>query len=898
MTTVKRPKRFGFFNLEKLRTQSLPGMPDIDADCDKCGLYKQVNSPKMPVTGKGRLKALILAEAPGETEDKENIQLIGKAGQLLRRHLRTLGLDLDRDFWKRNIVNCRPTTKDGKSNRPPTKKEVQYCRPKWKQTIAELNPQFIILAGSKPIEAFFGDRKSKVFTKDLTIGRWRQLCIPDPIVNAWVLPILHPSFAQRSPDMEDIFHDDLKFATSVVKAQKPVPEFPDETKKITVIHTYDEILQLLEKANEQPYFAFDFETNCLKPHFAEAKLFTIGFAWDENSGFSFPFDHSSKWSDIQKRQIKKALWRVLENPEIHKIVQNRGMEEVWCLEKLNIRPYPISWDTMIASHVINERDYFTGLKFQAYINWGIIDYDKEVEPFKTSPPGELYNRFDKLPYPKICLYNGMDAMLTLRLSNLQRKSTRDPSTKRANEFLQGGMEDLVKMTFRGIDVNRKYYEKVTYGLKKKIKTLKQEIDASPEAKLFKQKTGNDLDIDSTDHLKKLLFDFMELKPISYTPKGIQLDQLIPKYAQVNADVLERLDLPFTKNIVKIRRTKKIADYTGLIHRLSDGDKIHPSFNLHTATTYRSSSDNPNLQNFPKRDKIANKIVRMGIIPTPGWQFLAADFGAMEVRGFAWYSKDPVLVKELTEGMDPHGVWAEFLGCSRFDAKNAFVFPLIYGSYWKSIIQELRYRGYKNISEELVRLAEDKFWEKYNYAKEWQNRLIYDYYKKGYVETYLGFRRRGVLRKNQIVNFPIQSTCFHCLIWSYRRLSEIQFLEEWKTTQCGQIHDENLFKLWPLELAHVGRTIERVMVDELMARYEWINVPPIAEFAVSKIGGSWAQMYQFTEEETKEGKTKIKNDWNSVEGKAWEDGKLIVPEEGIVRRDGTRQFERGKDRPKK
>jgi DNA polymerase I-like protein with 3'-5' exonuclease and polymerase domains len=271
---------------------------------------------------------------------------------------------------------------------------------------------------------------------------------------------------------------------------------------------------------------------------------------------------------------------------------------------------------------------------------------------------------------------------------------------------------------------------------------------------------------------------------------------------------------------------------------------------------------------------------------------------MEVRGFAWYSKDPTLVRELSEGMDPHGVWAEFLGCSRFDAKNGFVFPLIYGSYWKSIHRELQYRGYKNISEELVRIAEDKFWEKYNYAKEWQNRLIYDYYKKGYVETFLGFKRRGVLRKNQIVNFPIQATCFHCLVWSYRRLSEIQFLEEWKTTQRGQIHDENLFKLWPTELAHVGRTIERVMVDELMERYDWINVPPIAEFAISKIGGSWAKMYQFTQELKEDGKTTVINDWDAIEGKTWEGEKLRTPEPGIVRPDGPRQFERGRSRIKK
>lgn len=887
---IKRPQRFGFFNLDELKAKSLPGMSDVDEFCDKCGLYKTVKSPKMPITGLGTLKALIIAEAPGKTEDEKNIQLVGKAGQLLKRRMKSLGLDLEKNFWKRNIINCRPQDKDGE-NRAPTKKEIQYCRPKWKQSIAELKPKYIILAGGKAVEGFFGDRKSKLFTKDLSITRWRRLCIPDPVTNAWILPIVHPSYALRSPDMENIFHDDLKFAIGMIKAQEPIPEFLDERKRITTLYDFEDVLNILEKANGQKYFAYDFETNCLKPHFEKAKLFTVGFSWDETFGFSFPYEHSNLWSDTQKLRIKKAMQKIFTNPNLGKIVQNRGMEEPWTIQFFDVVPDPLIWDTMLASHVIDERDYFTGLKFQAYINWGVIDYDKEVDPFKSSAPGELYNRLDKIMYSAVCIYNGMDAMFTMRLFNLQKKLTREPSIQRSNTFLQEGMEDLIKMTVRGIDVDRRYLGKVTYGLNKKIADLKKVIAVSPEAKLFKEKSGGiTFDMDSTDHLKKLFFKYMNLPVISTTAKG---------NLQVNADVLEKLDLPLSKNIVKIRKTKKIADYTSLCYRLSDGGLIHPSLNLHLATTYRSSSDNPNLQNFPKRDAIANRVVRQGIIATPGWQLMAADFGAMEVRGFAWYSKDPTLVRELNEGMDPHGVWAEFLGCSRFDAKNGFVFPLIYGSYWKSIHNELRFRGYKDISEERVQEAEKKFWNKYSYAKEWQNRLIFDYYKKGYVETFLGFRRRGLLRKNQIVNFPIQATCFHCLMWSYRKLDDIQIAEGWKTTQRGQIHDENLFKMWPTEIAHVGRTVERVMTKDIMEEYPWINVNPIAEFAVSKIGGSWAKMYKFTQEYKNGDRTIVHNNWDAVEGKTWEGDKEIVYDSGIVRPDGPRdRSDRGISRLKK
>ena len=69
----------------------------------------------MPVTGEGRLKILILAEAPGEQEDAQNTQLIGPAGQVLRKTLAGFGVDLDRDCRKTNAVRCRPP-----GNRRPT----------------------------------------------------------------------------------------------------------------------------------------------------------------------------------------------------------------------------------------------------------------------------------------------------------------------------------------------------------------------------------------------------------------------------------------------------------------------------------------------------------------------------------------------------------------------------------------------------------------------------------------------------------------------------------------------------------------------------------------------------------------------------------------------------------
>ena len=95
-----------FFTDEQLKSVYMS--KSQDSKCLECGLFKTCKSPKMPVTGEGRKKCLIIAEAPGEEEDFQNTQLVGRAGSLLRGRLEERGLDLDLDFWKTNALACRP----------------------------------------------------------------------------------------------------------------------------------------------------------------------------------------------------------------------------------------------------------------------------------------------------------------------------------------------------------------------------------------------------------------------------------------------------------------------------------------------------------------------------------------------------------------------------------------------------------------------------------------------------------------------------------------------------------------------------------------------------------------------------------------------------------------------
>lgn len=824
--TVTKP----FFNLGN--TTPLIGEPN----CNACKLYKHIKHPRMNYTGKGHKKALVLGEAPGKKEDELGIQFIGESGQLFRKYLGFLGFDLDRDFWKINACNCRPINSEGE-NRTPTAKEISYCRPMWKAIIRDLKPQFIFLVGAKAIEAFYGDRKWKSF-KPFSISKYYSLCIPDPDTNAWVIPLPHPSYFLRNSDAKDIFFNSLKWATGCFKFSPPI--FENEEANIIVATNFEQatgILRSFSGISESK--AIDYETNSLRPYWDPALLYSMSVSFDGETAYAFPYDYPGFWTEEQKEEIKQ-LW-------IDNVLLSRGkliahsipMEESWNTAKFVETKDRWERDTLLRAHIMDTRDDYANLNFQVYINFGVYGYDSEVEPYKkskSSPEGKThFNTMHKLPYFKIGKYNGMDSKSTKKLFNKQRIRGK---LIQGDALFKQGVINMTKLEKTGIRINVPYCQDQHQKLNKKLQNIKNEILSMEEAKIFRNKKNREFDIQAPEDIRYLLFNIMDMKHKS-KPTAKQTTWA------VDAEVLKKINISFTNNVLLYRRTKKIADYLGNFLFLVDKNgRIHPSFDLGTVKSLRSSSYNPNIQNIFKHDLEAKQIIRTGIIPSEKRQFLASDYGSMEVRIWCCYTKDPVLTEYLNTDHDMHGEWGEFFKVDRYDAKNTFVFPLIYGSYYKSIYKEFINRGYTHITEQKVKQGEDKFWSKYHYSKEWLEKIIHHYNKTGEVETMFGFTFRGLMTRNMIANYPIQSAAFHCLLWSLNNILEIQEKENWESMMCAQIHDEILQDAVPNEVPYISQVTDYIMTQKIREYHDWIHVPLLSEFSKSEIDGSWANMNKF------------------------------------------------------
>ena len=78
---------------------------------------------------------------------------------------------------------------------------------------------------------------------------------------------------------------------------------------------------------------------------------------------------------------------------------------------------------MIASHVYDNRQGITSLKFQTYVNFGIVDYDSKIAPYIQSVDKNNSNSLNRLlelvsteeGKTKLLTYNAYDAINAYRL---------------------------------------------------------------------------------------------------------------------------------------------------------------------------------------------------------------------------------------------------------------------------------------------------------------------------------------------------------------------------------------------------------------------------------------------------------------------------------------------------
>ena len=436
--------------------------------------------------------------------------------------------------------------------------------------------------------------------------------------------------------------------------------------------------------------------------------------------------------------------------------------------------------------------------------------------------------------------------------------------KEPYRLMNEGAEIFATVEMNGIRVDNTKLDGILDDIKNRISKLHVKLERYPEVKDWKREYSAKFNIDSPAQLSDILYNRMgiEIRKKTATGKG-----------SVDMEVLEGLDIPFIKVLLKIRKLNKIkSTYLMNILRETCDGMLHPFFNLHTVKTYRSSSSNPNWQNIPKRDKESMKLIRSLIIPREGYRIGGVDYKGVEVRIAACYCQDKELIRYVNNPeLDMHRDMAmecflldrdQVTKTIRYCGKNMFVFPQFYGDYFKNCatnlwkaIPELKLKTVDGTSlknhlkeqgitsynkfERHIEDVENRFWyEKFDEYRKWKKKWYKQYLKKGSFEMFTGFKCAGDMSRNDVSNYPIQGTAFHCLLWSLIEIQKWFKKEKFQSVIVGQIHDEITLDLHADEFDYVLIGIRKIMCDDIRDYYDWMIVPLDIDAEFGKVNESW------------------------------------------------------------
>ncbi len=449
-----------------------------------------------------------------------------------------------------------------------------------------------------------------------------------------------------------------------------------------------------------------------------------------------------------------------------------------------------------------------------------------------------------------------------------------PYTKKAYKLFHEGAIALTEIETNGIRIDEEYLDKALKKTAKKIKRKKEALKSSDVMKAWRKRYKTKTNFNSHEQLGKVLFDVMGYDyPFEKTAGG--------RY-KTDESTLSEIDNPFVKDYLEVKKLQKAHGtyLMGIKREVQDGF-LYPFFNLNIARTFRSSSDKPNFQNVPVRNAEMQKLVRRTVCSRHGFHLVEIDYGGVEVHAAAGYHKDPNMITYLEDStkdmhrdaamlcfkLSPEQMTKEI----RFYGKNQFVFPEFYGSYWfdcarnlwkeaqhlkmangKPLIKHLKKQGITELGDQdrkgsprpgtfeaHIQKVENRFWKvDFPVYAQWKKKWYADYQKKGWFVTKTGFICQGYMKKNEVINYPVQGSAFHILLQAIIWLQAELKRRGMRSKIIAQIHDSILADVPEDEIHKFLVLAHRIMVIKLRKHWPWLITPLEIEAEVAPLNGNW------------------------------------------------------------
>lgn len=804
--------------------------------CDSCTLkqtWGHISTNRMQLSGNTTTaEILVLGDAPGQEDDVIGKPFNGRTGKMLRDSIPRRYLDT---IAFQNVVRCRPN-----GDATPSNKDIHACSVFRNNDIDSLPLKAILGVGATPLHVYFpGAQIMRVRGAKFPIITGRG-----PI---WYYPILHPSFLLKMADdngrddspAKPVFESDLRrFFSQYDRWEAPYIHSINPA-NVIIATTPEEVMNLVEQMQE-PVGA-DIETIGLHPYGVDAKIITASVS-DGKTTVAWICEHPeapTNWGlDMLLYVILSKRW----------ISHNAAFELAWFQWYwpdliLDFKSFD---DTMALGRLYHEGTGILSLEDMSVVHLGVNT--KALTRVDAA-------RIMEYPVEEILPYNGVDALSSALIwQKLHNKVNKDHYQR-----LLDSVVVATDMNLEGLPINpNKSRELKKYWVDKHDQVIADSRKLY-EVRRFQEERGIEFNLASGDHVGIALTAYAGL-PLPRTDSTKRTT-----YKTDEETLMPFMDQnPLARAVVEVREaTKMSSTYIDpcleAATKFVDG-KIHPTYTVMRTHTFRFSSEDPNAQNWPSRNKEQRELKEQ-IIPDPGCIFAKFDFGQLQVRIEAMASKDRKLCANLISGYDMHSHWRDhtlkvypgywqrllevtgetdeekILKGGRDIMKGDFVFASLFGASPKSCSDRT------GIPLDIMTKISGDFWDEFKGVLNWIKARRNEYRDTGTITTLSGHVRRGMAWGNEPINHPIQMIEAYIVKEVLSDLNKLARREKNKHFLPRiEIHDDITLMLPnDSDLPNYIDVIQKIMVK---LRYEWQIVPLVVELQLGDNWGSFEKVAEF------------------------------------------------------
>jgi DNA polymerase I-like protein with 3'-5' exonuclease and polymerase domains len=265
---------------------------------------------------------------------------------------------------------------------------------------------------------------------------------------------------------------------------------------------------------------------------------------------------------------------------------------------------------------------------------------------------------------------------------------------------------------------------------------------------------------SPDDMRELFLDVLNVDPDDLTFINKEGESKL----SLAAWLLEKLNNPVADLVLDYREAEKLASSfgEGILEFMGADGNVHADYHQVGANTGRMSCTKPNMQNFPRvdsgdEDAFANKI-RRGFVHPEGYDLVFFDYSQLELRIFAYYSQDSVMLQAIRSGEDLHTATA----CKIFKTDTPTKeqrqkakttnFATVYGGGKKTLSKQL------GISLPDADMFRAEYLHNFPSIKAFFKEVEEAIQRRGFIRTFWGRRRHLAVDKSYVaVNSIVQGS---------------------------------------------------------------------------------------------------------------------------------------------